>query len=284
MNENLQPKMPTFDTWIADASNLLKKAGIETARLDAELILAHTIRQPRTYLHAHGDEHLDERREDIATARLDLRIANTPIAYIVGHRDFYGRQFKTTPAALIPRVESETMIDILIKEIIPKNTQLLPELHRLVDVGTGTGCLGITAKLEWPELDVTLTDISNHALSLAKENAEQLNADVQFFKGDLLHGYSLPVDIILANLPYVDKTWEVSPDTRAEPELALFADDDGLALIKKLILQSATLLKSGGSLLLEADPRQHTAIATFARKNGFTPLARKEYITSFTKV
>jgi release factor glutamine methyltransferase len=284
MNENLQPKMPTFDTWIADASNLLKKAGIETARLDAELILAHTIRQPRTYLHAHGDEHLDERREDIATARLDLRIANTPIAYIVGHRDFYGRQFKTTPAALIPRVESETMIDILIKEIIPKNTQLLPELHRLVDVGTGTGCLGITAKLEWPELDVTLTDISNHALSLAKENAEQLNADVQFFKGDLLHGYSLPVDIILANLPYVDKTWEVSPDTRAEPELALFADDDGLALIKKLILQSATLLKSGGSLLLEADPRQHTAIATFARKNGFAPLARKEYITSFTKV
>jgi release factor glutamine methyltransferase len=284
MNENLQPKMPTFDTWIADASNLLKKAGIETARLDAELILAHTIRQPRTYLHAHGDEHLDERREDIATARLDLRIANTPIAYIVGHRDFYGRQFKTTPAALIPRVESETMIDILIKEIIPKNTQLLPELHRLVDVGTGTGCLGITAKLEWPELDVTLTDISNHALSLAKENAEQLNADVQFFKGDLLHGYSLPIDIILANLPYVDKTWEVSPDTQAEPELALFADDDGLALIKKLILQSATLLKSGGSLLLEADPRQHTAIATFARKNGFAPLARKEYITSFTKV
>src|SRR5206468_4895380 len=125
----------------------------------------------------------------------------------------------------------------------------------LVDVGTGTGCLGITAKLELPELDVTLTDISNHALQLAKENAASLHADVHYLKLNLLHGYTSPIDIVLANLPYVDKDWKVSPDTAAEPQDALFAPDNGLALIFRLIQQASTLVTVKGYLLLESDPR-----------------------------
>ena len=283
MNENLQQKMQTYDTWLREATSRLKQSDIPSAQLDAELILSHTIRKPRTYLHAHGDEQLDKRREDIANARIELRLENTPVAYIIGHKDFYGRSFITTPAALVPRPESESFMTLL-KEIIPTNTSLLDDKLNLIDVGTGTGCLGITAKLEWPELDVTLIDIDNHALNLAKENADKLGADVHFIKANLLHGVVLPVDIIIANLPYVDRSWDVSPDTTTEPDLALYADNNGLALINKLIVQSTTLLNTGGHLLLESDIRQHDAIIQFAKSNGFRHVQTEGLITRFTKI
>ncbi len=280
MNENSQPKMLTYDSWLSEASALLTDAGISSARLDAELILAHTIRESRTYLHAHGDEIIDDRHEDIANARLELRVDHTPVAYITGHKEFYGRRFKTTPAALVPRPESEQMIEVL-GSIVPKNLPLLPEKLKLVDVGTGTGCLGITAKLEWPELDVTLTDNSIHALNLAKENAALLHADVNFLKNDLLRGYAIPVDIIMANLPYVDRRWDVSPDTQAEPEEALYAADGGLALIRQLVDQAALLVRPRGHLILESDPRQEHKVIELAKQRGFKHLDTQGFITLF---
>jgi release factor glutamine methyltransferase len=274
--------MPTYDSWLVEATSLLKAASISTARLDAELILAHTLRQPRTYLHAHGEQILDPRREDIADARLQLRLDHTPIAYIIGHKEFYGRRFKTTPAALIPRPESEAMIELL-AGIIPKNLPLLPEKLSLVDVGTGTGCLGITAKLEWPELDVTLTDNSVHALNLAKENAAALHADVTFLKNDLLRGFGAPIDIILANLPYVDRNWDVSPDTQAEPDEALYASEFGLTLIRQLIDQAELLLQPGSHLLLESDLRQHAAIIALAKQHQLQLYETSGLITCFVR-
>lgn len=274
--------MATIEGWLAEASDLLSKAGIESARLDAELILAHTLRKSRTYLHAHTDDVLDDRRKDIADVRVILRVEHTPIAYIVGHKWFYGRQFKTTPAALIPRPESETIIDI-IDGLITKNLSILPEQIHLVDVGTGTGCIGITAKLEWPQLDVTLTDTSTHALNLAKENAKILDADVHFVKANLLHGYATPLDIIVANLPYVDKKWKVSPETEAEPQDALFAPDNGLFLIKKLIEQAESLLKTDGHLVLESDRRQHEAIIAYAKQHKLKHAHTEGLITHFVR-
>lgn len=283
MNENLQLEAPTFNEWLQSATTLLREANIPSAKLDAELILAHTIRKPRTYLHAHGDEMLDERRKGIADARIELRINRTPIAYIVGHKEFYGRRFTTTPAALIPRPETEAIIDLL-KEIIPDNLSFLPQPLQVIDIGTGTGCIGITVKKEWPECHVTLTDTSNHALNLARDNATRLVADVQFIKADLLHGIPGPIDILIANLPYVDREWEVSLDAQAEPEEALYADDEGLALINKLIIQASTVLKSGAHMLLESDARQHESIIKTAEKNGFKHQRTEGLITWFTRV
>lgn len=264
------------------ATRELKKADITSARLDAELILAHTIRKPRTYLHAHGDEELSDRDEAIADARLQLRREHTPVAYIIGHKEFYGRRFKTTPAALIPRPESESMIELL-KTVIPENLPLVVEYKKLVDVGTGTGCLGITAKLEWPELDVTLIDTSRQALNLAAENAKLLHADVRTVQNDLLRAYGSPIDIILANLPYVDRDWEVSPETHAEPELALYADDEGLAVIRQLINQAAQLLTPNGSLILESDDRQQAAIIQICTAHGLKHQASLGLATHFIK-
>jgi release factor glutamine methyltransferase len=283
MNVNLQPKTPLIKDWLDQATVRLVGVGIGTAKLDAEIILAHTLRKPRTYIHAHNEDQLSSREYEIAEARLDLRLDRTPIAYIIGHKDFYGRRFKVTPATLIPRPESEEMITIL-NEIMPGSKALLPKVHKnLVDVGTGSGILGITAKLEHPELDVTLLDISRHALNVAKQNATLLHADVQTTQSDLLSQYFLSADIILANLPYVDPSWERSPETNQEPPEALFAEEDGLALIKKLIDQTTDKLRSNGYLLLEADPRQHDTIVSFARKYGFSKHTVRGFIVSLQK-
>lgn len=273
----------TIHQWLIEATALLKTEGIESARLDAELILAHTIRKPRTYLHAHDDNEMEARHLEIADTRLQLRIERTPLAYIIGHKDFYGRKFKTTPAALVPRPETESFIELL-QAIIPTNLPLIVDQKTLVDVGTGTGIIGITAKLEWPELDVTLTDISQQALNLAKQNATALGADVHFHKGDLLRGYGAAIDIIVSNPPYVDRAWDVSPETHAEPELALYANKQGLALIDQLLVQAAQLLKPNGSLLLEADERQHAAIIQSAKAQGLKYISDLGLILRFDKI
>lgn len=237
---------------------MLADAGITSALLDAELILAHTVRKNRTWLHAHHDERLTERQLEITHARLQLRLDRTPLAYIIGHREFYGRLFKVTPSVLIPRPESEAIITCLRK--------CGPHTGRLVDVGTGSGCLGITAKLELPALDVTLTDNSRHALAVARENATRLHAHVDIIQSDLLSATFGTFDGIIANLPYVDASWERSPETNCEPSEALFANNNGLALINKLLTQTGTALNNSGWLYLEADPRQHTAIITRASR------------------
>ena len=282
MNENSPLKTPQIKQWLHDATHRLVGVGIGSAKLDAEIILAHTVRKSRTFLHAHDDELLTPRQHEIAEARLQLRLDRTPIAYIVGHKEFYGRLFKVTPATLIPRPESETIIEIL-QEQLPKNLSLLSETKRLIDVGTGSGCLGITAKLEFPELDVTISDVSRHALNVAQENARQLDADVSVLQSNLLSQYPFTADYIIANLPYVDIQWERSPETNYEPSLALFAKRSGLELIYKLIEECSDHLSNSGLLILEADPRQHSAIIEKAKKHGLTLGEARGFIVYFTK-
>ena len=282
MNENSQQKTPQIKDWLSGATRQLIAAGIGSAKLDAEIILAHTLRRSRTYLHAHDDELLDPRHYEIAEARLQLRLDRTPIAYIIGHKEFYGRLFKVSPATLIPRPESETIIELL-KEKLSKNASLLNDTKRLIDVGTGSGCLGVTAKLEFPELDVTLSDVSRHALNVAQDNAKQLKAEVTLLQSDLLSRYPLAAHYIVANLPYVATQWERSPETDYEPALALFAENEGLELIYKLIEQSDDHLLRNGLLILEADPRQHQSIIEKAKKHGLILDEIRGFIACFIK-
>ena len=259
--------------WLKIATKSLKTASIPSARLDAELILANTLRKNRTYLHVHLDEEIDPRRFDIANARLDLRLDRVPIAYILGYKEFYGRRFTVSPSVLIPRPESEDLISLFLElttsEIVEKV---------LIDVGAGSGCLGITAKLERNNLSVILSDISKPALNVAEKNANALNADVHIQQQSLLNGQLKPVDYIFANLPYVDKNWDVSPELQYEPDIALFAEDEGLKLILQLISQAPRCLTSEGLLFIEADPQQHNRIIDEAVKNGFVKERVLNYI------
>lgn len=259
--------------WLKVATKSLKNISILSARLDAELILANTLRKNRTYLHAHLDEEIDPRRLDIANARLDLRLDRVPIAYILGYKEFYGRRFTVSPSVLIPRPESEDLISLFLELTASEITE-----KTLIDVGTGSGCLGITAKLERNNLSVILSDISKPALKIAEKNADTLKAGVTIQQQSLLNGQIRPVDYIFANLPYVDKDWGVSPELKYEPEIALFAEDEGLKLILELISQAPRCLTSGGLLFIEADPCQHNRIIDTAIKNGFKEEKRLNYI------
>jgi release factor glutamine methyltransferase len=283
MNEN-SPRTLSIKDWLDDATRQLVFAEIPSARLDAELMLSHTIRQPRSYLHAHDDETLSARDIEIAYARLDLRLDHVPVAYIVGHKEFYGRRFRVTTATLIPRPESEALIELL-DQAIPKNAALLADKPlKLIDVGTGSGILGITAKLAYPELDVTLSDVSRYALKIAEQNAAAFQADVNILHSNLLAGYPFTADIIMANLPYVDPEWERSKETQHEPAEALFAGNGGKSLIFVLLAQTKDKLATNGYLILEADPEQHDAIKAEAKKYGLLLADHKDYGLLFQKL
>lgn len=263
----------TISFWLKNAAKSLKDAGIPSARLDAELILANTLRKNRTYLHAHLDEEIDPRRVDIANARLDLRLDRVPMAYILGYKEFYRRKFTVSPAVLVPRPESEDMISLFLDATAG-------EIERkvLIDVGTGSGCLGITAALERTNISVILSDISKDALRIAEKNADEYHARVKIQQQSLLNGQLEPVDYIFANLPYVDKDWEVSPELQYEPKIALFTEDGGLKLILELIRQAPRCLTPNGQLFIEADPTQHERIIQAAAKQNFKLATIQRYI------
>lgn len=274
----------TIMEWLRDATGVLADDLFPTARLDAEIILAHTIGHPRTWLHAHPDESIDDRHREIADARLDLRLDHVPVAYIIGHKEFYGRRFHVSPAVLIPRPESEQMIALL-NEAVPTTTalELDTPAKRLVDIGSGSGCLGITAKLEHPELQVTLLDNSRPALNVAEKNVRSFGADIQTIESNLLDDYPYEPDIVLANLPYVGEDWERSEETKHEPAEALFAKRDGLELIERCFEQLSHRMKPGGVAIFEADPRQWKRITTIANQAGFGSKRQERFAALYVK-
>lgn len=250
----------------------LKNAAQKIDRLDVELILTHFLQaSDRSFLVSHSDDELtDTTAIDTYVAR---RTEGEPLAYILGYREFYGRRFFVTPDVLIPRPETETIIDI-VKELKPT---------KILDVGTGSGCIAITCALE-TDAQVDAIDISDDALRIAQKNAAHHSAKVNFHKSDLLSDFTPEPDtLIIANLPYVDADWDWLDHQSLdhEPSLALYAEQGGLELIYKLIDQYPS---NAAGLILEADPCQHEAIIGYAKnrrlelktKNGFIVYFKNE--------
>jgi len=262
----------TVQDWLTSRAQQLNQSN--TPDLDARLLLQHTLSVNSAWLVAHNDEELTIETVAQADALITRRMNHEPIAYLTGQKEFYGRNFTVSPDVLIPRPESEAIID----QLLALQGDTLQKL-RLVDVGSGSGCLGITSKLELPLLDVTLSDLSSAALRVAQKNATQLGAAVSVKQSDLLSAFApnQRFDIIIANLPYVDTTWPTSPELKHEPSLALYADDGGLASIKTLLPQTKHHLENTGWLLLEADPCQHETIINVAADFALHQVSTQEY-------
>lgn len=202
--------------------------------------------------------------------------ASLPQAYKLGYQDFYGRDFLVTPDVLIPRPETEQIIDTVLnlagKAYLPgvkPSPKALPENPIILDVGTGSGCIAVTIEKELPESTVYASDVSENALKIATKNAVKHGAHISFIISHLLKNINIKPDVLVANLPYVDPNWEWldKESLSHEPDVALYADDHGLKLIKELIIESAS--RNIPYLVLEADPSQHQEISKIAKENGY---------------
>lgn len=250
--------------FLAISTKTLSKAGIASARLDSELILAHILRRSREWLLAHNATALTQPQQQQARQLLLQRTQRQPIAYLTGRRDFYGHSFLVNEQVLVPRPESEVILAIL-DELAQDH-----HLRTVLDVGTGSGCLAISIKLAHPDLAVSACDISESALPVARLNATRLlpsGQQIKFYQSDLLS--DLPVgsqfNLIVANLPYLSPVKNgLSPELAYEPAIALYADDDGLSLIKQLVATAPARLTPGGYLLLEMDTDQTETVASYA--------------------
>ncbi len=198
--------------------------------------------------------------------------------------NFYGREFLITPEVLIPRPETEMLVDAVLNlagkaylaGVIPARPKL-PKKCTILEVGTGSGCIAVSLALALPEAKIVASDISAEALAVARKNATQLDAKVEFLQSDLMADISGEFEVVVANLPYVDENWEWidKKALSAEPRTALYAEDGGLALIKKLVQQAST--RKVPFLVLEADPCQHERIVTHARKWDYSLLETRGF-------
>jgi release factor glutamine methyltransferase len=230
----------------------------ERARRDAEALLLHIVRRNRASLLAHREEYLEPENADRFTALLTRRATGEPMQYIFGEAEFYGLPFRVTPDVLIPRPETEHLVEKVIEL-----TAHLPQ-PRIIDVGTGSGAIAIALAHYLPIAQITAIDISAAALAIAEENAEQNKVAIRFLSGDLLDAVTgESFDIVVANPPYVaanDRN-SLSIEVRDyEPALALFAGDDGLAIYRRLVPAAFAALAPGGYVALEIGCGQTEAV------------------------
>jgi release factor glutamine methyltransferase len=247
-----------------EAREALQAAGIEDAWLEAEVLLRHTLHLDRAHLYARLQEDLGPADETTFRSFLTRRLAHEPTAYIVGQREFYGLDLVTTAAALIPRPETE----LLVEEALARGRRFDRPL--IVDVGTGNGAIAVALAVHLSQAALAAIDLSREALTLAVRNARRHSVEsrISFLQADLLTPLACPVDLIVANLPYVrTEDWEaLPPEIREhEPRVALDGGPGGLREIGRLLEQAPGYLRPGGSLLIELGPLQAAPALALAR-------------------
>jgi len=225
-------------------------------KTEAEIILADLLGKDRSFLHAYPEFNLTRPQEHRYIELLRRRESNEPLAYILGHKEFYGREFYVDRRVLIPRTETEDLVDQIISYI--KSNYSIKRLIKIADVGTGSGCIAITLARLLPNAKIYATDIDQSALEVAKKNAKyhQVEDKIIFLEGDLLSPLSESVDIIVANLPYIKSAVikKLDPQiSKWEPKIALDGGADGLALYRVLFKQAEKVLKPNGMIFYELD-------------------------------
>ena len=234
----------------------------DTPRLDAQILLAYVLQTGRAYLVAFDEQELTDKQLRVFNELVARRKLGEPVAYITGIRAFYDVELRVTPDVLIPRPETEHLIEAAI-EYAKDKTRLVA-----ADIGTGSGAIAVTIAKHCPQAMMFATDISEAALAVAKDNAETIGVSVRFAQGYLaqpLLDEKLKVDLLMANLPYIEtdevRTLEVA---KHEPHLALDGGDDGLDLVRELLHQTVDLCEKGACILLEIGTTQGEATLKLA--------------------
>ena len=269
--------------------------------MDAEILLGHALCKPKSWLLAHPEYILSGKEILDLNTLLGRRKTGEPIAYILAKCEFYGRGFVVNKNTLVPRPESETIIDMLLQECAARShrdTGVMGSIDSLtiIDVGTGSGALGITATLEINKLrpqnwqqKIALIDIDPNCLEVAQINANNFGIDAHIVQGNLLSPIlnSEPKTrhlelVILANLPYVPDNYEINNSANHEPRLALFGGPDGLDLYRKMFAQLKSFVCPSVVVITESLLFQHVTLTSIASQNGYKLANRKDLVQSFT--
>lgn len=260
---------------------LLAEARRQILAAEARLLLGHVLGQPHAWLEMHRDDVVSNVHAQTLGQLVARRAAGEPIAYLVGSREFYGREFTVTPAVLIPRPETELLVEAAKEKLGDGRTA------EVLDLGTGSGCLAITLALELPHAQVTGVDVASAALDVATANANRLGARVSFMASDWFS--ALPAqrfDLIVANPPYVaagDPHLQRG-DLRHEPISALTDHADGLAAIRRIIADAPRWLSPRGWLWLEHGYDQAAAVAGLLRSAGLAMLEQHRDLAGILRI
>lgn len=260
--------MLTVDALLAEA----RQAGID--RLDAQLLLAHRLQQPRTWVIAHGDDLLDPATAQAVRADLQRRADGVPLAYLTGWREFHGLALHVTPAVLDPRPDTETLVDWAL-ELLAGELAALPA-PQVIDLGTGSGAIALAVAHGCPRAVVRAVDASADALAVARANGERLGLPVQWLLGDWWSPVDAPpLDLALANPPYIAAADPHLAALRHEPLSALSPGGDGLGALRSIVLEARAHLRAGAWLLLEHGFDQGDAVRRLLAAGGFDAVATR---------
>ena len=257
-----------------EAAETLSSNHIEQARLEAGLLLAHVLGLRKEDLIIHPDQELTDPQEEKFLQLVERRCRKEPFAYIVGHREFWSSKFKVNPMVLIPRPETEGVIERLLNLAGDETDE---KAIRILDVGTGSGILSVVSAFEFPKSRITAVDNSGDALEIAQENAleHQVADRIEFVKMDFMRDWSLPknvlYDYILSNPPYIrsKELEQLMPDVRDyEPRVALDGGPDGLACYRCIVASAFPYLKPGGYLIFEVGDDQAGPVEHILQAHG----------------
>ncbi|MEE8365422.1 MAG: peptide chain release factor N(5)-glutamine methyltransferase [Gammaproteobacteria bacterium] len=242
----------------------------DTAKLDAQLLLAHCIDKPRSYLYSWPEQAIPDDAWQHYQALIDKRIEPTPVAYLLGQREFFSLNFKTTKVALVPRPETEILVETFL-DLCPNRIEV-----DLLELGTGTGVIAICLKLNRPDINMVATDISADCLSLARHNAALHAVDIEWVESDWFSAINNArrYNMILSNPPYIAATDPClkQGDLRAEPLAALTPGKTGLEALQLITASAPGYLKPQGYLLLEHGFDQQADVAQMMREQGFAEI------------
>ena len=255
---------------IQKTTDFFAAKGVESPRLNAEILIGHALGLKRMQLYLQFERMLAEAELEKIRPLVRRRGQREPLAYVVGETDFHGLRLKADRRALVPRPETEGLVELVVQTCVPPPA-------RILDLGTGSGCIALALAQAFPEAQVTAVDASEEALTLARENAAAtgLSARVQFVRSDWYAALSVesPFDVIVANPPYLTatETAETQPEVRAfEPALALTAAEEGLAALRAIVAGAPAHLTPGGRLALETGIAHHARLLDLLEAAGFS--------------